>query len=225
MRPVGCFPGFESGRSTPLCVSSSCSECRWSPENGTLHIDCFVLFKQDQYPSIVRDLAWTVVTWRQAWVRAPTLEIEPRIDWQHDINSIATLDNFQQLLELPEELKRMVRNYLNGSLWERYLRVHTLLGIIRPRMDQTLLLCVTDVRCWTRGGSLEIGSFQTDSLVQLTIDHRGLKSIAEYQEDSTSDHGDGDSAMYVVAEASDLAGAFVEFKVRGLRVFFVQSTS
>ncbi|KAI1104521.1 hypothetical protein F4804DRAFT_306751 [Jackrogersella minutella] len=206
-----------------LCRRPSCKLCRLSPEAATIHVDCFLLFRQRYNSTDILQRLWISAAWRTPWRDGPTSSIDDEHTTIPDISAVGSC--LVPILRcLPPEIVQLIREYSAESLLWRFglalglsLRLSSL--STSGELVSTLLPnCLT----WERD-SLSAPAMCSVSqlrIIRLTIDSFGIKKIERLPEIPSYNPRRSDRSTFVTIGESQAQNVVAHFKFGTLRLEF-----
>ncbi|KAF7882001.1 uncharacterized protein EAF01_011781 [Botrytis porri] len=151
-------------------------------ETATIHADCFNLYKsQATYQDKVYRL-WFASLRIYPWPGSPALLLPPKPDIDRASRLAADIYNLKQLSKLPSEINTMIWNFSRRNDLLRFSAVLQMIDTLSSTSyDRLVSTSLRHIQDWRRGDYPIINTNSSCSLIQLTIDSKGIKSIQGLQ--------------------------------------------
>lgn len=167
-------------QNTLFCRFPHCKRCATAGETATIHIDCFYLYtRRATSPNKLYRL-WFASLGRYPWPSSPALLLPSKLESARASHLAADIYGLKRLAGLPREISTMVWNLLGSN---DLLRLSAVLEIVdflsqsRTDFDKSISIPLHRIQAWRRGSSPIISTDISHSLIELTIDSKGIKSI------------------------------------------------
>lgn len=202
-----------------LCRYPECRRCVSSPECAAVHHQCFVSFilgcRLPLHQSC--DALRTIVFYRRPWSKAATMKLRPGLQhaeatrrWLH---KIADTSDLFRLPCLPPELLEVVRRLSpNAWLWRLTSIVDLASRVPAPAPSQQV--AVGRIESWTRGTNATIASNNQQSILRITLDTEGIRTLARVPKRPDVCPSVSQDEAYLVEGMFNLPGAQVQIIVR-----------
>lgn len=200
-----------------LCRRPRCQQCAASPEAATTHLECFELFTRTYTRVDALERLWREASWRKPWRQAPAIVL-PEVTnvTSGAVTTVAKRYGLPELLRMPPEIRQLVRDYSQSSLFWRLIAALDL----ATQFDAIPLsnfssIPLRQVAEWERG-CVPIQSEALDHLpiVRLTIDSRGIRKL-ERQPAGEPRYSSRrfDNMVFVIEDEGCFDGVVALFKV------------
>lgn len=200
-----------------LCRRPKCQQCAASPEAATTHLECFELFTRTYTRVDALDRLWREASWRKPWREAPVIVLpEDTNVTSGAMTIVAERYGLPELLRMPPEIRQMVRDYSQSSLFWRLTAALDLAAKFNAAPPSSFSsIPVRHVAEWQRGHApTQCQDLTHLPIVRLTIDSRGIRKLERLPAgEPRYSSRRFDSMVFIIEDEGRFDGVATLFKV------------
>ncbi|KAI1822656.1 hypothetical protein F4861DRAFT_381574 [Xylaria intraflava] len=198
-----------------LCRRPGCPQCAASPEAVTTHLECFELFTRTYTRVDALDRLWREASWRRPWREAPLIVLPEDMNvTSKAVMIVAKRYGLPELLKMPPEIRQMVRNYSQSSLFWRFTAALDLAARFDAAPTSRFSsIPVRRIAEWERGCvPTQTKALISLPIIRLTIDSRGIRKFERLPAGEPYSSRSYDRTIYIIEDESRFDGVSALFK-------------
>ena len=206
-----------------LCRTLTCRELGHVPtEHVTIHEDCYMILsaaaKEKGVEIECSDEVWIVAVWRKPAPKlAPTRLIDSGLSMLDSrfLGPAARDVGLPPLANLPLELLLHIHGYsADAPFWRRTQVMAFLEMVMSLKLGYTLSIPFTQIETWVRDGPvLRRGSAKLDSIIRITVDVNGIRTVERLPEMPTYSGETIHNRMFIVDKEEVFSSTTATIKV------------